>query len=211
MRDSRGFTLMEMMVAIGIFAVIAAISYGTLDQTTNIAQRLERLFSRSADLQLMMAQLERDIIGMVNRPVRDGLGEPEGAFLLTPALSAAEGEIFRFTTTALNVTGDDDRQLVRVAWRILDHTLYRVTWQVLDRDQDSPERRRPLLDHVEEMRVQLIEFDSTGSRKTTTEWSDKKNLPQALDITLVVRGTPYHRLFQIVNVKANTTTTPKQS
>ena len=195
MKLCRGFTLLEMIVAISIFAVIAALSYGTLDQTSKIARTLSRHFSRLAALQLTFLQLQRDVLGALNRPVRDGFGDPEAALLSNPEQPPAAGEWLRLTTSTLDVAASGYQHPLRVAWRLLDHTLFRISWQVLDRDQDSIELRRPILERVQSVAVQFWQPDATGKLQSHSDWKNKKILPRAVDITISMEEGKYRRLL----------------
>ena len=75
-RDSiRGFTLLELMIAITIFSVIATFVYAGLGVVLDTKQQTEQHLNRLAKLQLGLHLLQRDIEQAVNRPVRDQYGD----------------------------------------------------------------------------------------------------------------------------------------
>ena len=120
-----GFTLLEVLVAIAVFSVVAMVSYTTLDTYLDQRARLTQHYGKLERLQRLFILLERDIQYTLNRMVRDG-----GDWL--PAMMSAEGDAFISMTVALpdmeNPTGI---ALKRVQWRLEGRELYRAQWDVL--------------------------------------------------------------------------------
>jgi len=71
MKHSRAFTLLEMIVAIGIFAVIAVVSYGSLNRFFDHRDILQTEFEKMKDLQLAFSLLQQDMHFISERIVRD--------------------------------------------------------------------------------------------------------------------------------------------
>jgi len=189
-RSQRGFTLMEMIIAIAIFALMAAVAYGSLSGFLDNRDRIVAKQQELAEIQLALALLERDIRFAVPRPVRDDIGEPEGAFVVSDSSPIVAGEKLRMTTSVptppIPLAGDDEKSrssdesdndessqdskapednrseqsLVRVAWRVEDGDLYRIAWTVLDRDSDDQEKRRRVLSDVAEFKVSALSVNA---------------------------------------------------
>ena len=122
-----GFTLLEVVVAVAIFSIVAALAWGGLDRIARAKQVIDAQSGQWQDLQQAMGQLERDIRQAAPRPVRDANG------LELPALlgSGSGVELTRFVGT-----GGWDRHapaLERIAWRCEGERLQRLRWIVLDR------------------------------------------------------------------------------
>ena len=98
MTRENGFTLLEMVVAIGIFAIIASISYSSLTQFISARDMIESKQEELTALQMTMTLIGRDVRFMLNRPVRDSYGDEESMLLSGEDLSLAENEFFRLTT-----------------------------------------------------------------------------------------------------------------
>jgi general secretion pathway protein J len=172
-----------MVVAIGIFAVIAAISYATLDRFLEASRRLEAHAEFLRELQLAFLQLERDLRFVVNRPVRDGIGETEPALLADPSQPPEFGELIRLTTSQPHVEGSGQR-LRRVAWRFDEGVLSRVTWSELDRDFDTPERARTVMADVAAVELGFWHRDAGNELTRSEEWTATDALPQAVEIVV---------------------------
>lgn len=70
----RGFTLVELLVAVAIFAVIAALAYGGLDSVIHQRTRTREVMHRLRTLQLAITIMTDDLSQIEPRPVRDPLG-----------------------------------------------------------------------------------------------------------------------------------------
>jgi general secretion pathway protein J len=72
---TRGFTLIEVMVALLILGVMSALGYETYREARISAQHTEEALQRSRDLEYGMRVLVMDFAQMAPRPVRDALGQ----------------------------------------------------------------------------------------------------------------------------------------
>ncbi len=115
MRLQRGFTLLELLIAIAIFALLALATYRMFDSVMQTDQATRVQEQRMRELVRAMGALERDLTQAVERPVRDELGDNRGAFL-------SEGEndqIVEFTRGGWrNPLGQARSRLQRVRWSL---------------------------------------------------------------------------------------------
>ena len=72
---NRGFTLIEIMVALLILGIMAALGYGTYRAARLSAERTEESLQRSREIEFGMRVLVQDLAQTVPRPVRDILGQ----------------------------------------------------------------------------------------------------------------------------------------
>lgn len=70
-----GFTLIEIMVALLILGIMAALGYGTYRAARINAERTTESLSRSREIEFGMRVLVQDLAQTVPRPVRDILGQ----------------------------------------------------------------------------------------------------------------------------------------
>lgn len=197
-RGNRGFTLLEMVVAIAIFAIIAAISYSALNNFLDARAHINRHNEKLRALQTMFVLLEQDLRYAVNRTVRNEYGDMEPAFVGGTDQPLAEGERLRLTTVRPASVGAGAHQLTRVAWRLNDGTVYRVAWRVLDRDIDSTAYQRRLMVDVDDIGFRYFTFDSEDELSTKDEWAGDSRLPAGVEVTVLPKqGPAYQRTLQV--------------
>ncbi len=83
---NRGFTLIEIMVALLILGIMAALGYGTYRAARLSAERTEESLQRSREIEFGMRMLVQDLAQTVPRPVRDILGQTR-----LPAMQGTSG------------------------------------------------------------------------------------------------------------------------
>lgn len=196
-RRHHGFTLLEVLVAIGIFALFSTMAYGSLTRLLENRERVEaeRLFWR--ELALTFGRMQDDFAFARNRPVRNSIGELSKAFLGQPtdprALAEPSVELTRGGATSIGPLPD----LQRVGYRLADGVLYRMYWPVLDRAPTTEPISIPILDGVEEFKVRF-HHNAWLDHWPPPGQSTFPPLPRAVEVTLVhrTRGS-YTRAFLV--------------
>ncbi len=183
-RPARGFTLLELLIAMAIFAVLSALAYGGLNQLLASADHTRQANRQLRDLQLAVSILTQDLAQLAARPIRDEYGAERAA------LEVGDDGItlLRFTRRGWrNPTGLRRSTLQRVAYRLEDGTLYRRYWHHLDRAPGEQPVELPLLTGVRALRVRLRD----GSGRWQDAWppldlppGTKAVLPRAIAVTL---------------------------
>jgi general secretion pathway protein J len=150
---SQGFTLLELLVALAIFSLIAVMAYGGLETVLNQQARTQENAESLAALQKTYLVMQRDIEQMVPRPIRDEYGDSQPALIGTT--------LFQFTRGGWNNPANHPRStLQRVGYSLQDQQLMRYAWMVLDRAQDSAPVQQPLASDIKSMQVRYL--DQTG-------------------------------------------------
>ncbi|MDR0439995.1 MAG: type II secretion system minor pseudopilin GspJ [Candidatus Accumulibacter sp.] len=107
-----GFTLLEILVALAIFALASAIAYGGLDSVASTKNALDKEIRFWRELGLVFDRMEADFLQSVPHPLRDG---PD---LLSPPLRGGNtgnsGESEGFFVELIRQ--DEDRAQVRVRY-----------------------------------------------------------------------------------------------
>jgi general secretion pathway protein J len=152
--QSGGFTLLELLVAMAIFAILGTLAlsgYTELQQQSEYAeQRLERL----REVQRAVQALAQDLAQIEPRPIREPLGES-----LVPAVFAMDSVEYglQFTRAGWsNTAGLSRPTLQRVGYRLDGEGLWRDHWPVLDRTLATEPTRVKLLGEVRSVRFRFM-------------------------------------------------------
>ncbi len=173
--SSRGFTLIEILVAFLIFAIIGVISSQLLSQTVSAHSNLTERGNRLADAHRAMQIIQRDVMQLVYRPIRDTFDEPQDALLI-----GSDGAIEFSRLGWRNPLQQHRSEVQRVAYLLQDRELLRGYWTVLDRAPDSEPVYQTLLTDVE--RMEFYAVDTAGNEYTF--WPD----PGSSDPTIRLAG-----------------------
>lgn len=191
MRYARGFTLLELLVAVSVFAVVAVMAYGGLHLVLGNSRDIERQAQTLAALQTTFSYLQRDIEQSMPRPMRDELGESRPAFLGHDLASAASGMFMEFTRGGYRAPGTTvGGSLQRVAYAFREGNLERMIWEVLDRAEDSAPAATVLVQDVDAVSVRFLDQEGNW----TSDWSAQQGpggddvLPRAVEIGIEVNG-----------------------
>lgn len=195
MKHSRAFTLLEMIVAIGIFAVIAVVSYGSLNRFFDHRDILQTEFEKMKDLQLAFSLLQQDMHFISERIVRDEYGDSE-PLLIVNNIDVA-GELLRFTTARRNVSLPGISTLQRVSYRWENGDFIRMNWLVLDRDQEAIVSEQLLMSDIDNVSVNVMTSDEETTQSLST-WDSAEKLPDGVEWQIqLADGTQYRRVFDI--------------
>lgn len=198
MNRTRGFSLLEMVVAIAVFAVIATVGYASLSRVLDAQAHLELADERLRALQTAFTLLGQDLRYSGLRSVRNEFGDTEPAFFAQPFDPPAPGERLRLTASRIAPDLGGLAKPQRVAWRLVDGDLYRLTWDVLDRARDSEPRGRLVAHGVAEFEVRFLTLDTEGAVQPTLEWSGADQLPLGAEVLITLdNGHSYRRVYEI--------------
>ena len=156
MPRSRGFTLLELMVAIAIFAVLGLMSSQMLNNMIRHHGIIDTRGERLIGLQRAMTIMQRDLSQIWSRSVRDEYGEN-----LLGSVTVGKDRPIEFTRIGWrNPLGHQRSELQRVAYEHRENTLYRYYWNVLDRAIDSEPLEQVMLEDV--LSVEFEPLDGNG-------------------------------------------------
>ncbi|MEO0676170.1 MAG: type II secretion system minor pseudopilin GspJ [Pseudomonadota bacterium] len=180
--NSAGFSLIELLVALTIFAIIAVIAQRGMVTAMVSADRLGERGSELAELQLAVTSVTRDLENAVPRAIRTGSGQMEAAFLLEDG-----GRTLIFTRAGLNdPTGRARSPFERVIYTAgasTDDAPQRGTWDHVDRPEASTPRLAALGAEIRAIEFAVLSEGSWQSSWPLTDDAGLKALPEGIAVT----------------------------
>ncbi len=179
-----GFTLLEILVAMAIFSIVAYMAYGGFAAVLKQQQIVDASSARLRAVQFSVRQLANDFAQLQPRPVREELGEGWRGALLAGGRELQAAELTRAGWP--NPLGRPRPTLQRVAYRVEDGILIRSYWPVLDRLLEEEPVETELVDGVIELRFRFL---GTGA-EWVEEWpapdadGNPRLIPRAVEITM---------------------------
>src|SRR5690606_27319374 len=161
---ARGFTLVELLVAIAIFVIVGALAMGGYNELVKQANLVEMNNARSRAVQAAVQRLAQDFATLEPRPVREPLGDS-----FQPALRADERTEHLVDLTHSgwsNPAGVPRSTLQRVTYRLEEDRLRRDYWYVLDRTLSAEPASTVLLDRVTEVKLRYMD----ANRRWHQQW-----------------------------------------
>jgi len=160
----RGFTLVELLVALAIFAILSVLAYGGYNGALQQNEIARDSMARLEALQTTVRLLTQDFEQLAPRPVRDVLGDS-----LLPALLADQRDQNLFALTRAgwtNPAGLQRATLQRVSYVLEDGKLRREYFTVLDATLATEPLKRVLIDRVKSVRVRFLD----GQKQWQEQW-----------------------------------------
>jgi len=183
MKPVGGFTLLELLVAVAIFAVVGAMAYSGLRNIMNQQAQTEAHSERLKDLQLAYRVIQRDLEQIVDREIRNEFGDPVDALVGGSGFTGVEFSRAGYP----NPAGFLRSELQRVAYVPDQDQLIRRTWRVMDRAQDSQPDEQVLIAQLHEFSMRFLGEDKEWQERwpaLTQAQGSATGLPLAIEVTV---------------------------
>ncbi|MDR9826374.1 type II secretion system minor pseudopilin GspJ [Vibrio sp. FNV 38] len=181
-RHQRGFTLIEVLVAIAIFASLSVGAYQVLNQVQQSNELSLQRSERLKEVQRALVMMDNDFRQMATRTMRTGGEEPSSVLLFWQDYlldSDTKGLVF----TRLGWHNPEQQfprgEVTKVGYRTQEQVLERVWWRYPDTPVGQEPISAPLLTGLENFDLRFY----NGS-EWVTEWTVTNRLPRALSVTL---------------------------
>lgn len=195
--NSKGFTLMELLISMMIFSILSVMAYAGLRGVIDTKEHTEKISKQLINLQTAFMFIGRDIEQSIGRSVRDGYGD------VKPAMEGGEfGNVLISFTHAgyTNFLKASRSNLQRVAYRLEEEELSRVSWPMLDQDFNEEGFSRVLLKDVKSVEVKYIDdnFETKDQWPSSFGDPDPTILPKAVIFTIETENMgKIRRVFRI--------------
>ena len=152
---ARGFTLLEVLVAVFIFSIVAMLAYGGYNQLTRQSEIVDTNAARTRMIQSAVQRMAEDFEMIEPRPVREPLGESVEPALQSDKRTETLASLTRSGWS--NPAGVSRSTMQRVAYRLEDNKLERAYWNALDRTLSAEPTVATLVDHVRSVTFRFMD------------------------------------------------------
>ena len=183
-----GFTLIEVLLALAIFGVIAVLAYRATAALTDGEARLSAEARRWRTLDGLFTRFEADIRQAVPRASRAGTGTGSGIeppWLALPADSAGNAALV-FTRAGSEFTDDPGMSGQRIGYRLRGHAVEIAYWPQLDNPANVQPAVYTLAEGVTAFRVEYL--GQTGAWRERWPQPNDAELPRAVRVKLTLDG-----------------------
>jgi general secretion pathway protein J len=196
----RGFTLIEVLVACVILAIMGMMAFRGVSEARAAVANAEGHLDRLRQVQRAMQTVVTDFRDLTRRPVRESIGDGKRATLMRDPNGIALVELSRAGWP--NGAGTPRGTEQRVVYRLEDGKLLREHWTVMDATLATPAVRRQLLDGVQSVGIRYM----NAGREWVAEWPPFNNTrdfgffqrPLAVEVTIVL--TDWGEIRRVVEV-----------
>ncbi len=200
-----GFTLLEILIAVALFAALFVAAQQMFSTALNNSERLNEEAARLENQQRLLIWLTTDLEQVVMRPVRDSLGDP---------MPAIFGEDRRLAFTRAGWANPFSlrkrSELQRIEYFLQEGQLIRRNYPFLDVTAGVEPVDIVMLEDVEEFQARFLAQDPSSQEYQWLEvWPDNQAalgpimteiMPKSIEITITLAdGSVLHRFFRTVS------------
>lgn len=191
-KPQSGLTLIELIVAVALLALLTVMAYRGLDSMTRANDRTLAETERWRAATLLLERFAAD----VSQPARRAVRGPEGAILPAwwgRAMPEPTGTESQFEFSRKSPPGQDES---RLGYRLRGGTVELLVWRAMDRAPASSAEVYSLLENVTALRFRHL--DAQGLWQDQWPLADAEPLPRAVSIELTLaEGPSVKRIFAL--------------
>lgn len=204
-KNCRGFTLIELMVALFIYTILSMLLMSGLKSVINAQNGTEIKAEKLHVIQRGMLVLSRDLEQIINRPITNADGTEEPGFI---------GTIKSLTVTHLG-SGDPSGQslksnMQRISYAYYDQALWRHVASALDQTVKVEIKKRPLFPGLSKMTFQYLDSEKHWQSVWPSGDNDADQLPKAIKVSLTFKEWGTLSQIYVVNAQSKKTLSPSE-
>ncbi len=180
-RSEQGFTLIELMIALFIFGMLAAAGVGLLSFSTKAQAATKLRLEDVAEMRRLSVMMSQDLAQAVPRTSRGRGGAQDAAFIGGDA-----SRLLSYVRIGVSTGGNTARSGVqRIDWAIANGQLQRIAYPVAD--GGVAQAPATIMTDVESV---TMRFRDKGEWRDLWATTDPRALPRALELTVQRTGAP---------------------
>lgn len=182
---TKGFTLIEVLVSIAIFATLSVAAYQVVNQVQRSNEVSTERSARLNALQRSLVILDNDFRQMAQRQFRTN-GEEASSKLILMQEYLLDSDTIGVMFTRLGWHNPQQQfprgEVTKVGYRIKEETLERVWWRYPDTPTGQEGVVTPLLEGIEAFNLEFYNGSSW-----LKEWQTDRALPKAVKLKLTLK------------------------
>ncbi len=196
-RPATGFTLLELLVALIVFAIMSTIAYGGLDRIMAVRERLNAENKKWRELTLVLGRMDEDLSLAVNRGYRNSFGTAQPALSGSPQmLNDDDANLHLVRAGAADGRGGTGEPM-HIGYRLRESRLELVQWATLDQPLRDMPQVNVLLEHVKGFELAFLNDQNTWE----TRWPNGQTnnpMPRAIRFAITLEsGEKIERLVAL--------------
>lgn len=196
MRRARAFTLVELLIALAIFALLSAFAYRGLAVLMDSREALDRDSRKWRDVALFVGRFERDVQAAIDRPATGPSGTPQSPISSVLDLGGTTATGLAITRAGATLYANELAAPQRVGYRLADGRVDRLAWPGLDSGPRAEAAATPVLENVRSLAFRFLDRNLEWRR----DWAlpATQGMPLAVEMTLELAGG--EKILRIVDI-----------
>ena len=193
-----GFTLIEALIALVVFAIMATLGYRGLSAVLDARQQLAAESKKWRDLTLFFLHVENDMNSVVQRPIRNTYGQAEAALVGTPNPVGDTDGMLTFSRLGTPGTTGMSAAITRMSYRLRNNQVEMLVWPAADAAPRATPKVYPLLSNIGELKITYLDATTNQWQTQWTQIPTASVLPAAIRLELALSsGVRFNRVFAI--------------
>jgi general secretion pathway protein J len=195
---SRGFTLVELLVALMILVLLSVAGYRGLDAVLQTREHIVKETRKWQNLALFFSRLENDVAQATHRTAQDQGGLMQPAWIGRPVVVADDEAELTFTRAGIADQGLAMLAPQRLGYRLQQGTIVLLRWPFLDQAPLTKPLRYPLLEGVREFHLRHMDAKGNWLEQWPPGGQQTDILPAALEVAITLAsGEKITRVFAL--------------